>query len=143
MRRIKSMITYMGLAIALVLLGACGTGEPSVLEFELSVSDRQLSSSTSTFEAKQGDTVVFSLFSDEAVEFHLHGYDIKADVPAGGQGNMKVKAGATGQFQIVLHVGRGVVNDGHSSNGHGHDHEHDHGGESEEITVATLRVQPR
>jgi heme/copper-type cytochrome/quinol oxidase subunit 2 len=53
-------------------------------------------------EFNKGDTVKFTVKSDVADEIHVHGYDIKKDVPAGGQVTMSFKADADGIYEAEL-----------------------------------------
>ena len=55
-----------------------------------------------TIEAKQDETVRFSVTSDEAHEIHLHGYDIAKDAEAGEPVEFRVKADETGVFEVEL-----------------------------------------
>ncbi|NQU60055.1 MAG: hypothetical protein HQ512_02915 [Rhodospirillales bacterium] len=78
---------------------------------------------------KQGDMVSLSWATDEAVDLHLHGYDIKQKVGPGKMVNMAFIARATGRFAVSAH-------------GFGDSHEH---GllKSRETTLIYLEVHPR
>ena len=58
--------------------------------------------SEQTIEAKQGETVSFSVASDKDDEVHVHGYDIKKDVKAGESVEFSFEAKLTGIFEIEL-----------------------------------------
>ncbi|MDX6691856.1 MAG: hypothetical protein QOG15_3313 [Solirubrobacteraceae bacterium] len=58
-------------------------------------------------EFNKGDTVKFTVKSDVADEIHVHGYDLKKNVPAGGQATMSFKADADGIYEAELEK-RGV-----------------------------------
>ena len=60
----------------LLLLSACGGGEPGEALFDLAVVDGALAGDERTFVATQGDTVTLNLSSDVPVVIHLHGYDL-------------------------------------------------------------------
>jgi heme/copper-type cytochrome/quinol oxidase subunit 2 len=49
-----------------------------------------------------GDQVRFSVQSDVADEIHVHGYDLKKDVPAGGTVSFSFPANIEGVFEIEL-----------------------------------------
>ena len=49
-----------------------------------------------------GDQVRFSVTSDVADEIHVHGYDLKNDVPAGGTVRFAFPADIEGVFEIEL-----------------------------------------
>ena len=53
-------------------------------------------------EVKKGDDIRFIVESDIDEEVHLHGYDISADVPAGGRVEFKVPATIEGVFEVEL-----------------------------------------
>lgn len=59
--------------------------------------------------AKEGESLVLNWTTDEAVELHLHGYDIELAVKPGTSESMTFEAFATGRFPITLH--------GHGSDG--------------------------
>lgn len=50
----------------------------------------------------KGDQVKFIVTSDVADEIHVHGYDIKKDVPAGGSVRFSFPASIEGVFEIEL-----------------------------------------
>jgi hypothetical protein len=54
-------------------------------------------------EYDKGDRVKFIVTSDVADEIHVHGYDVKRDVPAGGSVRFSFPAGIEGVFEIELH----------------------------------------
>jgi len=51
---------------------------------------------------KQGDRIQFVVASDVADEIHVHGYDVKKDVPAGGTVRFSFPARIEGVFEIEL-----------------------------------------
>ena len=53
-------------------------------------------------EVKKGDAVKLVVKSDTADEIHLHGYDLKKDVTAGGTARFNFKATIDGNFEIEL-----------------------------------------
>lgn len=50
----------------------------------------------------RGDRIVFTVTSDVADEAHVHGYDIKKDVPAGGTVRFSFPARIEGVFEVEL-----------------------------------------
>ena len=50
----------------------------------------------------KGDQVRFRVESDVADEIHVHGYDLKKDVPAGGSVSFSFPASIEGVFEIEL-----------------------------------------
>jgi hypothetical protein len=53
-------------------------------------------------EFKKGGTVRFSVTSDVADEIHVHGYDLKKDVPKGGTVRFSFPASIDGGFVVEL-----------------------------------------
>lgn len=53
-------------------------------------------------EFKKGETVRFVVKSDVADEVHIHGYDLKKDVPAGGRASFAFKAKSDGIYEVEL-----------------------------------------
>ncbi len=51
-------------------------------------------------EVDKGETVRFAVESDEAHEVHVHGYDVKKAVPAGGRVTFSFVADIEGVFEI-------------------------------------------
>jgi hypothetical protein len=56
---------------------------------------------------QKGDAVVIVVASDVADEVHLHGYDLKRDVAAGGTARIRFTAKVPGRFEVELEQ-RGV-----------------------------------
>jgi FtsP/CotA-like multicopper oxidase with cupredoxin domain len=117
----------------LLLVAACGGGDPVAVTFDLAIADGALAGDESTFVAHQGDTVTLDLTSDVHGEVHLHGYEIKIDIGPGEPASTTFEADATGRFAIEMHV-TGVPGDDHG-------HDHDEGGE--DVTLGALEIQPR
>jgi hypothetical protein len=53
-------------------------------------------------EFAKGDTIRFRVRSDVADEVHVHGYDVKKDVPAGGTVTFAFPATIDGRFEVEL-----------------------------------------
>lgn len=49
-----------------------------------------------------GETVILRIDSDTADEVHVHGYDVKADVAAGGTAEIALEADIPGIFEVEL-----------------------------------------
>ena len=88
---------------------------------------------TKAIRVKQGDMVTLKIQADEAGEFHLHTYDIEADIEAAVETDFYFVADATGRFKITYH---------HQEDG---EHQEDEAEDDEEgeIEVGFLEVQPR
>ena len=55
-------------------------------------------------EVKKGETIEFTVVSDVADEFHLHGYDLTEDAAPGKPARFRVKADLEGIFEVESHV---------------------------------------
>lgn len=55
---------------------------------------------------RQGQTVDLTVSSDVADEIHIHGYDLKKDVPKGGSVHFSFPASIQGLFVIELENAR-------------------------------------
>lgn len=78
---------------------------------------------TNVVRVTEGQIVELILSSDEAVELHLHGYDVVAKAKPGAPAVMGFSAHATGRYPVTMH--------GHS-----------HGGTHSEKTLLYLEVHP-
>ena len=129
---IKRPIFFLDLgAIFLALIAACGGSDPEELDFPVKMENGSLN--PATIQVKQGDMVTLKIDTEEAGEFHLHGYDIEMDVPAGVPTDFFVLADITGRFKITFHA----AGDEHE----GEDEEQDD--EEGEIEIGILEVRPR
>jgi hypothetical protein len=55
-----------------------------------------------TFRYRKGDRIVLKVQSDVADEIHVHGYDLKKDVTAGGTDQFSFTATIEGRFEVEL-----------------------------------------
>ena len=72
----------------------------------------------------QGDQAELRWLTDQAIDIHLHGYDIETKVNPGAPASMRFTAHATGRYPVTMH--------GHS-----------HGGGHSEKTLLYLEVHPK
>ena len=118
-------------AIFLALIAACGGSDPE--ELDISVKMENGSLSPATIQVKQDDMVTLKIDTEEAGEFHLHGYDIEMDVPAGVPTDFFVLADIAGRFKITFHAA-----------GDEHEGEHEEQDDEEgEMAIGILEVRPR
>jgi hypothetical protein len=92
------------------------------VKIERQIKNRKLVG-TNVVRVKEGQAVELRWSSDEAVELHLHGYDVVAKVKPGAPRVMGFTAHATGRYPVTMH--------GHS-----------HGGGHSEKTLLYLEVHP-
>jgi|TARA_B100002003_G_scaffold197519_1_gene188021 FtsP/CotA-like multicopper oxidase with cupredoxin domain len=80
---------------------------------EVRIVNRQVVAPAAAIKMTEGDLVELRWSSDETVELHLHGYDLKLIVLPGEPGVMAFRAFASGRFPITSH--------GWGGGGHSHD----------------------
>jgi len=150
----KTVAAVLTFAIALAL-AACGGGDPEEHTFDLRVEGGALTEGASLLEVKKDDMVTITVFADEHISFHLHGYDIEKEAAPGEPATLAFTADATGSFPFTIHVGaeshEGEA--GHDEDEESHDegegsHEGDgdgaeDGDHEEEVEIGRLQVQPR
>jgi plastocyanin len=102
----KTMRAITTMAVTLLttlLLVACGGTDPENLIFQLEVKERALVNGETPIQVQQGDTVVLDVAMDEALTFHLHGYDIEVQGAPGDPALLTLVADATGSFPFTVH----------------------------------------
>lgn len=75
---------------------------PMQKTFALEVKNKKLVGGQQKLQVRQADTVTFLITSDQAEEFHLHGYDKSVDLQKGKQVKLSVKADISGKFSFEL-----------------------------------------
>jgi hypothetical protein len=75
---------------------------PQARTFELVIMNRQLTSGSPSIVVTQGDTVTINITSDEADEFHLHGYELKTQLTKDIPATLTFEATLSGNFQFEL-----------------------------------------
>jgi len=79
------------------------TGVPSPLIPVIDVVDGEPKGGVAELEFDKGDEIAFEVTSDTADEVHVHGYDVEAEVPAGGTAKLDFRADLDGVFEVELH----------------------------------------
>jgi len=70
---------------------------------EVRIEHRQVVEPKDAIKATQGEAIELRWTSDEAVELHLHGYDVELEVEPDEPASMVVDAYATGRFPVESH----------------------------------------
>lgn len=85
--------------------GGNGGGSQSAPDPEpvIEVRDGEVVGGTQELSFAPGDQIRFAVASDTADEIHFHGYDVYADIPAGGEGKIDTAAELEGVFEVELH----------------------------------------
>ena len=66
--------------IAIIGAVACSSSDPERIDVSVSINSGVME--PKTIKVKQGDMVTLKISADEGGEFHLHTYDIEANIPA-------------------------------------------------------------
>jgi len=77
--------------------------QPAVTRVELRFAGGSVVGGVGRRAVPLGGTVGLVVSSDVADEVHLHGYDKKVDVPAGGSATLSFVANVSGVFEVELH----------------------------------------
>ncbi len=95
-----------GVGLHVIVLGGpspvTGQTDPAVRILYVSIEKREVVGKR-TIRVTQGDQVQLHWQSDEKVELHLHGVDLKTEVLPGAGGTMTFTAKATGRFPVTSH----------------------------------------
>ena len=75
--------------------------EPREETFDLAISGGTMT--PNEINVSEGDHVNFRITSDSPVEFHVHGYDLEAEVEPGEPAELAFDATITGRFDIEDH----------------------------------------
>jgi hypothetical protein len=84
-------------------MGSHETTGPHTRVFHLSVSVVRAAAEAPVFKATQGDSVTFVIRSDRAGEVHVHVYEQKVSLKAGGEVTLTFTATSAGVFPVHLH----------------------------------------
>lgn len=80
---------------------------------EARIQGRAVVAPLGSIKVTEGEVVALRWTSDESVELHVHGYDLKLQLEAGEPATLEVEAFATGRFPVMSH--------GWGAGGHGHE----------------------
>ncbi len=78
--------------------------------FALDIRDGKVPAALRTIRVTEGDLVELRWTADEAIELHLHGYDIERHVTPGAPGMMTFEAHTAGRFPVAIHYAGGHGN---------------------------------
>ena len=88
--------------------------DSSERSIDLRIEGRRVVSPNTVIRIAEGEVVKLLWATDEAVELHLHGYDLLLDVRPGEPAAMVVEAYAAGRFPVTSH-GWGEGGPGHET----------------------------
>lgn len=104
-----SRISFISLALCLPLSSAAQTRPPEQI-FNLKIEQRRIAATPPTLRVLQGTPVQLDWRSDEAVQIHLHGYDLMLPVKPSAPGQkppaqrMQLNADILGRFPVSAHI---------------------------------------
>ena len=107
----------MGLLLSGTLMGGAVAQENSPRVIEVRVENRKVVAPEEAIRITQGDVIELRWSSDEAVELHLHGYDVELHVGPDAPATMAIEAFAAGRFPITSHGWSGGGDSGGDSGG--------------------------
>ena len=102
----------MGLLLLATLVGGAAAQEVSPQVIEVKIEKREVVVPQDAIRITQGDVIELRWITDEAVDLHLHGYDVELHVGPEEPAAMTIEAYAAGRFPITSH--------GWGDGGHGH-----------------------
>ena len=110
----RSWLACLGMALILSAADAsrAPAQEAAPRAIEVRIENRQVVEPEEAIRITQGDTIELRWTSDEAVELHLHGYDVEIHVAPDQPAATTIEAFAAGRFPITSH--------GWGGSGHGH-----------------------
>lgn len=103
-RRTALVGLCLSFALPAALANAVSAQEATPRVIEVRIENRQVAEPKEAIKATQGEVIELRWTSDEAVELHLHGYDVELEVEPGEPASMVVEAYATGRFPIESHA---------------------------------------
>jgi hypothetical protein len=117
--KIRSFVNCCSILIVMLFIspanGENGNKSDDITQIEISIKQRQVQVENKTLRITQGQTVEMLWQSDEAVELHLHGYDIEFKVVPREISSVILQAHATGRFPITSHGFSGESGHGHKA----------------------------
>jgi len=125
MKKITTVLLFIFVFLIIFSCSENNTSEfdieiPKIVETAISIEDGQVSNGLEVITLKKNDQVKLTFTSNNEIEIHLHGYDIKNLVKPNETSVMEFKAIATGRYNVTSH------SDQADGNHHNHDHS-DHG----------------
>jgi len=109
---------YLPVLLLLTAIGFCAAAA-GIRTIDVTIRNRTVTSPGQVIRVNEGEQIVLRWSSDEAVELHLHGYDIELDVEPGAPAEMHIDATASGRFPVTSHGFAGELDE----HGHGHGHQ--------------------
>lgn len=89
---------------------AASPSSPAVRVIPASYRGGEVVVDSSRVQTRVGERIVLRISSDVAEQVHVHGYDVYADVPAGGSVDVPLTTTLPGSFEVELHeVGRPLL----------------------------------
>ena len=119
--RLRTIVVLTSLSVlALFLLVSCDEGsDPQARKFDIVIHERTLNFEPPEIKVKKDDVVTLVIASDEAGNFHLHGYDHEQMVGPDMNAEIKFVANLEGRFAITFHPNISQQKEKSESHSHG------------------------
>ena len=137
-KTLQLLLSVAVLSLATLLAAACSSGErpsepeePQEIAIPVKVEGDSLH--PETIRVTQGDMVTLQIESERTGQFHLHGYDLEKEIPAGEPTEFFFTAHATGRYRITMHYSGPAAGDSDGGGDHheGQGNQEDGGSESD------------
>ena len=76
---------------------------PAIRIIEVAYTGGKVVTADSRVQTTLGEKIILRISSDVAEQIHVHGYDVYADVPAGGSVDVALTMTLSGGYQVELH----------------------------------------
>lgn len=100
------LVLLCGAAVYFVTQNSPGSPSAGAKVFNIRIEDKRIVEGDALLRADEGDTVTINLTSDEAEEFHLHGYDRSVDLVPDTRESLVFVADASGRFPFELELSK-------------------------------------
>jgi heme/copper-type cytochrome/quinol oxidase subunit 2 len=80
------------------------TDGKATIDVKVGTDDFTTTKGTRVVSVPKGTSVTINMTSNDAEDYHLHGYDIEQDADAGKTSTFEFTADQTGQFDLESHV---------------------------------------
>lgn len=95
-------ILILATAVSWLMTPSMALSQPTSDPFQIRIEKRKVMGER-VLRVKKGDTVRLHWSTDEEVDLHLHGYNIKTKVKPGEPATVTFDARATGRFPVTTH----------------------------------------
>jgi hypothetical protein len=91
-------------ALVALLLASVHVAAADPILVEIAIAQGKPQGGVRTVRVESGASLVLAARSDEPIEVHLHGYDVKFSVAANARASVKFQAKLVGRFPVTAHL---------------------------------------